>query len=102
MGYPRDASAVPSLDNVLRAARPEVSEGYQTMPSDWTEAGFGCLGFEVNAPQYFNYEYQATDTSFVAIARGAPDHDRKVVTYTLSGHVENGSVVIDRDVVEKP
>ena len=98
---PSVSHAVPSLANVMRAARPEISEGYHSAPSEWTEAGFECLGFHVAGPEYFNYDYQASETSFVATARGAPQGEDKMVTLTLSGHLENGTIVIDPDVVEQ-
>ena len=41
---------------------------YQSRPSDWTVdtatgGGFACLGFEMQGPQYYQYDYKASATA---------------------------------------
>ncbi len=71
---------------------------YQSSPSDWqvdapTKGGFACLGFEMTAPQYFQYDYRlvgkGTDVGdeFHAIARGDLDADGITSVYDLSGKI---------------
>jgi type IV pilus assembly protein PilA len=57
------------------------------------DAGFACLGFELAQPQFYQYRYDATATSFVAVGRGDLDGDGRLSTFTLRGAVEAGRLV---------
>ena len=48
-----DSTQVP--DNITKVS----NQKYQSSPTDWTGAGWGCLKFTMTDPQYFQYEYEA-------------------------------------------
>lgn len=78
---------------------------YQSAPGEWhadaaSDAGFACLGFEMTMPQYFQYEYQATPTGFVARAHGDLNGDGVFSTYELSGKVVNGRLLVAPSIEE--
>ena len=70
---------------------------YQSMITDWTRdeagnAGFACLRFEMQVPQYYQYDYQSAGTSFTATARGDLDADGKESLFQLTGVVVGEAV----------
>ena len=78
---------------------------YQSSRADWErdakrEAGFACLKFEMTAPQYFQYEYEATAAGFTARAHGDLDGDGQVSTFVISGQVVNGRLLIAPSIAE--
>jgi type IV pilus assembly protein PilA len=71
---------------------------YQSSPSDWNvdsagSAGFYCLQFTMDAPQYYQYSYVATATGFTATANGDLNGDGIESTFQLSGAVNSGGVL---------
>src|SRR5579871_6634216 len=59
---------------------------YQSAAADWnvdkaTNAGFYCLKFSLSYPQYYQYEYVATSTGFVARAHGDLNGDGTFSTF---------------------
>jgi type IV pilus assembly protein PilA len=64
------------------------------------DAGFACLGFELTQPQFYQYRYEATPTSFVAVGRGDLDGDGRLSTFALRGAVEEGRVVLAPSIQE--
>jgi type IV pilus assembly protein PilA len=85
------ASAVPT------GAAPKAAK-YQSSPTDWMSgsatAGWTCLKFSMDDPQYFQYNYQATDRAagpFTAIAKGNLDGDDAESTFTLGGGIDVSS-----------
>ena len=76
---------------------------YQSTHAEWRvdeekNAGFACLGFERVAPQYYQYRYEATPSSFVARGYGDLNADGVFSEYTWSGHVVGDRLVIDPSV----
>jgi type IV pilus assembly protein PilA len=76
---------------------------YQSSDSDWTAdptgAGFLCLHFTLDQPQYYMYSYTVTGSSapgdrFTATANGDLNGDGVLSTFQLSGAI-NGSYVIN-------
>jgi type IV pilus assembly protein PilA len=75
---------------------------YQSKKIDWSNAadvkaaaGFPCLKFEMTAPQYYVYGYEATGTSadgavFTASAMGDLNGDSALSTFTMLGAIESG------------
>ena len=57
-------------------------------------SGFACIGVELNRPQYFQYDYRATQ-GFVAIARGDLNGDGVLSRFELEARSEGGSLVVD-------
>jgi type IV pilus assembly protein PilA len=87
------AAAVP-------AAAP-VGKKYQSQKTDWSlttdlaaHKGFPCLKFELNAPQYYSYNYTATGTysaegdQFSATAEGDLNGDGNTSKFTASGKIQ--------------
>jgi type IV pilus assembly protein PilA len=81
---------------------------YQSSPvagADWqadelTNAGFACLKFAMQAPQYYEYGYSSDSTAttqgtiFTATANGDLNGDGVFSTFTLAGSVANQTLFI--------
>ena len=71
---------------------------YQSKKTDWETGGdatkgWKCLKFEMNAPQYYSYNYTATGTStgsFTAVANGDLNGDSTASTFNAFGLVQEG------------
>lgn len=61
--------------------------------ADWAVAGWQGLGFQIDDPFFFQYEYSgdASGTTYTAMAVGDLDCDTTAITYTLTGSVTNGN-----------
>jgi hypothetical protein len=71
---------------------------YQSTPEEWNvdrarDAGFACLKFEFTIPQYYQYRYEATPTSFLAGGRGDMNGDGRLSDFTITGEVRDGRLV---------
>jgi hypothetical protein len=79
---------------------------YQSVPSDWEadgarHAGFACLGFSLELPQYYQYSYQASpDGRFAVTAHGDLNADGQVSTFVLRGQVAGSTVEIAPQIEE--
>jgi type IV pilus assembly protein PilA len=93
------ADAVPSDPAKIRAAK------YQSSPAEWggsTVAGWTCLNFSMEDPQYFQYDYNATGVSdegdsFETIGRGDLDGDGNYSTFRITANIQrdgDGMVLI--------
>jgi len=75
---------------------------YQSAPAEWEvdgkrNAGFACLGFSMEMPQYFQYSYsvsRANPNEFTAVAHGDLNGDGQVSTFLLRGTVQGGALSI--------
>ncbi len=96
---------VPSSAAAIRGMK------YQSSPEDWEvdarrNAGFACIGFRMEAPQYYMYSYSARGRaapgdSFQAVANGDLNGDGVLSTFALSGRVmQDGAVAIDPAIAE--
>jgi type IV pilus assembly protein PilA len=75
-----DAAAVP-------AAVPQGSK-YQSSPGDWRGAGWSCLRFSMDGPQYYQYDYeQDTTETFTATATGDLNSNSINSEFTMTGAV---------------
>jgi type IV pilus assembly protein PilA len=63
---------------------------YQSQSSDWRNAGWACLKFNMDNPQYFMYQYVSTGTVFTGFAWGDLNGDSVTSQFSLSGAVDNG------------
>lgn len=96
----------PSATAPVPADKSMVSgKKYQSSHADWqageaANTGFACLKFEMSSPQYFQYEYEATATSFVARAHGDLNGDGVFSTYAIRGQIVDGRVVIAPSIEE--
>jgi len=74
---------------------------YQSSAGDWSTAtpntavGWYCLKFELDGPQSYQYEYEATPTSFVARAHGDLNGNGVFSTFAISGRVVDGALRMD-------
>jgi hypothetical protein len=77
---------------------------YQSNATDWsvdqaTNAGFACLKFTIDAPQYYMYSYTLTGAgsavgdSFVAAAQGDLNGDGVLSLFQLNGAIGSGTVL---------
>jgi type IV pilus assembly protein PilA len=87
-------------------AAPPVGKKYQSQKSDWgnttdlaAHKGFPCLKFELNAPQYYSYNYAATGASanndtFDATAEGDLNGDGTTSKFTASGKIQENRLTV--------
>ena len=82
---------------------------YQSQASDWTAgsptAGWQCLKFVMDEPQYFMYGYAAASTDpsaggFTATANGDLNGDGNTSAFSVSGSAQSGVVSISPNVQE--
>jgi type IV pilus assembly protein PilA len=75
---------------------------YQSAASDWSDAagnaGFACLQFTIDEPQYYMYSYNSPGTgssgdTFVASAWGDLNGDGVASTFQIAGSVNTSFVV---------
>jgi hypothetical protein len=90
---------VPADVSLLRGRK------YQSQSADWDvdkppNAGFACLDFSLNAPQYYQYRYEATATSFLAGGRGDLDGDGDLSNFTITGEVRDGRLMLSPSIEE--
>jgi type IV pilus assembly protein PilA len=79
-----------------------AGQKYQSKKADWSDAadvsnaaGFPCLKYEMTAPQYYVYGYNATGTSadgakFTASANGDLNGDGTASTFSMLGTIQSG------------
>lgn len=96
---PSASRSIPQEMDAVRARK------YMSMGSEWradakADAGFACLGFSLATPQYYQYSYEATATSFVARAHGDLDGDGIVSTFELRGEVKAGRLILAPSLLE--
>jgi type IV pilus assembly protein PilA len=94
-----DATAVPSSV--------PSRQKYQSQPSDWASgsatAGWACLKFSMQDPQYFQYNYavdNVTSGTFTAIAHGNLNGDSTTSDFTLLGTASGGVVKVAPSISE--
>ncbi len=83
---------VPASANAIAGAK------YQSAPSDWSfdpiSAGFSCLRFTIDEPQYYMYDYTAFGSaapgdSFTATAYGDLNGDHMLSTFQITGAINS-------------
>jgi type IV pilus assembly protein PilA len=82
---------------------------YQSQKTDWGSGdaltGWQCLKFELEEPQYYEYEYTSQNTSaisgsFLAVAHGDLNGDTTPSTFSVYGSAENGQIAISPNIQE--
>jgi type IV pilus assembly protein PilA len=107
MAYERDGKVCPSASMAIPPDVRMVSgRKYMSAPDEWRvdeakNAGFACLKFEISWPQYYQYDYKATPTGFVATARGDLDGDGELSTFEIRGEVQDGQLRVSPNVLEE-
>ncbi len=74
---------------------------YQSSPAEWNQgsaqAGWQCLHFSMDDPQYYMYDYKSTgtdgaaDDTFQTLAHGDLNGDGVLSTFELDGKIQKGS-----------
>jgi len=99
----------PADDPVPAESAKVQGKKYQSAPVDWggsQSAGWACLRFSMQDPQYYMYNYESDVASaFTAIANGDLNGDGTMSTFSLAGAVNQGTsgpkvVVIAPNIVE--
>jgi len=96
-----DAPA-PVPDSIARVQ----GQKYQSHRTEWTgnaTAGFTCLRFVLDDPQYYMYDYKGTTGvtgMFTAYGWGDLNGDQVTSTYMLSGSVYSATVLVSPNFVE--
>ena len=62
--------------------------------------GWKCLGFTLDSPQYYMYNYTSATTTFNVTAEGDLDGDTALSTFTRNGEIRNGEVVLSPALIE--
>jgi type IV pilus assembly protein PilA len=92
------STSVPASASMVRGVK------YQSAAGDWSvdasrgHAGFACLRFSMDAPQYYMYSYDAVGAKkagdhFLARANGDLDGDGVMSSFWISGTITPGDVL---------
>jgi type IV pilus assembly protein PilA len=107
--YDAQAGFCASAHPVPRAVASIQGKKYMSAPADWgtpgdkaIRAGFACLDFSLDQPQYYQYVYTATAThdAYTALAHGDLDGNGRLSTFALGGAAIGGAVTIDPVIAE--
>jgi hypothetical protein len=81
--------ALCAQSSLVPATLAEVAgQKYQSSPGDWRDAGWQCLRFSMDGPQYYQYQYVSPNaTTFSAVATGDLNANTTPSTFTLAGAV---------------
>ena len=94
------ASAPVPADRTMVSGKKYMSSAAEWQADKAANAGFSCLRFEMATPQYFQYEYEATATSFVARARGDLNGNGVFSTFEIKGQVVGDRLVVSPGILE--
>jgi type IV pilus assembly protein PilA len=98
------ASAAANVPTAVPAA-----QKYQSQAADWNAgsgtAGWQCLKFSLEEPQYYMYGYTSGDNSaftgnFTATANGDLNGNTVLSTFTISGLAYSGAIAISPNILE--
>jgi hypothetical protein len=104
----RASKPVPESINMVTGKK------YQSSSVDWSRdaaanAGFACLHFDVDVPQYYQYDYDTTGSAsrqaegdgFRAIAKGDLNGDRHTSSFILTGRIgKSGALEINPSIAQ--
>ena len=102
-GVSTGVTRTPCLDdpgNPVPIATNIQGKKYQTAPAEWNKgnvagkppAGFACLHFSMDQPQYFSYSYFGSAAGFSATANGDLNGDGALSTFGIVGTVQSGAL----------
>jgi len=112
VGFGSQSSLMRALcgDSTKVPTAPPAGQKYQSQASDWASgtaiAGWPCLKFTMDEPQYYAYQYSAgTNTSaqsggFSATAQGDLNGDGNTSQFTVTGSAQSGVIAISPNVQE--
>jgi type IV pilus assembly protein PilA len=84
---PNGAAKIPNAATLIQGLK------YQSAKAEWADAaGWQCLKFSLEQPQYFQYEFVGgtAASNYVASAYGDLNGDTVLSTFSLSGSVQSG------------
>ena len=94
-------ASVAAANRVPAATDSIKGQKYQSSPAEWNtgdaRTGWRCVKFTMADPQYFQYDYQQTGSTwdengaFSAIARGDLNGDGALSTFTMAGKIQKGT-----------
>jgi type IV pilus assembly protein PilA len=90
---PSASSPVPRNESFVSARK------YQSSDSEWEvdrfrNAGFACLHFSMSAPQYYQYSYTSTPSSFTSVARGDLNGDGAFSRFAHKGQLQGDLLLL--------
>ncbi len=97
------STSVPTSAGIIKGQK------YQSAAADWKSgsaiAGWACLKFSMEEPQYYMYSYGPVNTdsvagSFVATANGDLNGDGILSTFSVTGQAYSGAVAISPNIQE--
>jgi type IV pilus assembly protein PilA len=102
---PSASRSVPASAALIRGTK------YMSTPAEWAvdaprNAGFACLQFSMDLPQYYMYSYRASGRgspgdSFEARAKGDLNADGILSTFTVTGRVQpDGALAVEPSIRE--
>ncbi len=92
-----NGAGVPSSNTLVKGLK------YQSQKTDWADnAGWQCLKFSLEQPQYYQYTYQAgtAATAYVATANGDLNGDGTFSTFSISGSIQAGILNTSPSILE--
>lgn len=101
--YERDGRVCPTASQRIPSNTSSVQgKKYASSAGEWSvdesrRAGFACLGFSMNQPQYFQYSYRGGDEvngGFIAEAHGDLNGDGQLSMFRISGVLRDGELVV--------
>jgi len=107
--YARDGALCASASSpVPRSMSALKGMKYQSAAGEWQvdrarNAGFACLGFSMDTPQYYQYSYTVPaghPDEFDAVAHGDLNGDGQASTFRIRGRVINGVLEVAPNVEE--
>ncbi len=97
----------PGVTATVPAAAGSIKQQkYQSSPEEWTNNGWACLKFSMDAPQYYMYGYNASagtaagggavGDTFTAIANGDLNGNDTLSTFSIQGEIQTspGGLVV--------
>ena len=100
------APCPPEPNNPIPAAASIKGKKWQSAPKNWnggaaTFAGFACLHFAMDQPQYYSYSYTSVPaTAFTATANGDLNGDGALSTFSITGTVQSGVLNVAPNILE--
>lgn len=102
------SATVPSSADGIKGKKyqPNTAPGQDWSKDSLTNAGFSCLKFSMDQPQYYMYNYTAvastgpSDGNFTATANGDLNGDGTLSTFSIVGGVQNGTLNVAPNLTE--
>ena len=103
VAYEKNHALCPSASHPVPASMTSLKgTNYQSTAAEWAvdktrNAGFACLEFSMDMPQYYQYSYAVSLTNpptFTATAHGDLNGDGQTSEFVIRGEVKNGVLTV--------